>query len=53
MQNQAVRKVSKIFLYLAPCQRIDFTIGVGKKFMSKKKPLQIGLIYAKKRYIGA
>ena len=53
MQNQAVGKISKIFLYLAPYSRVDFTIGVGKKFMSKKKSLEIGLIYAKKRYIGA
>ena len=53
MQNQAIGKFSKKFLYLAPYPHIDFTIEAGKKFMSKKKPQEIGLLSSKKLSIGS
>ena len=50
MQNQAIGKFSKKFLYLAPYPHIDFTIEAGKKFMSKKKATRNWLTFIKKAF---
>ena len=50
MQNQAIGKFSKKFLYLAPYPHIDFTIEAGEKFMSKKKATRNWLTFIKKAF---
>ena len=47
------RKIFKKIPILSTLPYIDFTIEAGKKFMSKKKPQEIGLLSSKKLSIGS